>query len=152
MSNGNQLERLEATLFQLNELMQRHQEIAQKRFKISGVEVEILRFLDTDGDQKMKDVGERVKVKLSNLTNIIDNLETIRLVRRVNSKTDRRSIFVSISPKGKKLIGDYNTFLRDLTQRMSSEVQESDFGIMLEGLEKISQVLVTNEERGEDAE
>lgn len=145
MTSNNQLERLEATLFQLNELMQKHQEIALRRFKIASVDVEILRFLDTDGDQKMKDIGDRVKVKLSNLTNIVDNLENLKLVRRVNSKTDRRSIFVNITPKGKKLISEYNSYLRELTLRMSTEVQTDTFVTMLEGLEKISQVHVNDE-------
>ncbi len=145
MTSNNQLERLEATLFQLNELMQRHQEIALRRFKIASVDVEILRFLDTDGDQKMKDIGDRVKVKLSNLTNIVDNLENLKLVRRVNSKTDRRSIFVNITPKGKKLISEYNAYLRELTLRMSSEIKDEAFVTMLEGLEKISQVPVSEE-------
>lgn len=145
MTSNNQLERLEATLFQLNELMQKHQEIALRRFKIASVDVEILRFLDTDGDQKMKDIGDRVKVKLSNLTNIVDNLENLKLVRRVNSKTDRRSIFVNITPKGKKLISEYNAYLRELTLRMSSEIKDDAFVTMLEGLEKISQVPVSEE-------
>lgn len=145
MTSNNQLERLEATLFQLNELMQKHQEIALRRFKIAAVDVEILRFLDTEGDQKMKDIGDRVRVKLSNLTNIVDNLENLKVVRRVNSKTDRRSIYVNITPKGKKLISEYNAYLRELTLRMSSEIQNEAFVAMLEGLEKISQVLVTEE-------
>ncbi len=145
MTSNNQLERLEATLFQLNELMQKHQEIALRRFKIASVDVEILRFLDTEGDQKMKDIGDRVKVKLSNLTNIVDNLENLKLVRRVNSKTDRRSIFVNITPKGKKLISEYNAYLRELTLRMSSEMKDEAFVMMLEGLEKISQIPVNEE-------
>ena len=145
MTNTNQLDRLESTLFQLNELMQRYQEIAQRRFKIAAVDVEILRFLDSDGDQKMKDIGDRVKVKLSNLTNLVDNLENQKFVRRVNSKTDRRSIYVNVTPKGKKLISDYNAFLRELTIRMTSNMEDEQFGIMLEGLEQISQVEVGEE-------
>jgi DNA-binding MarR family transcriptional regulator len=125
--------------------MQRYQEIAQRRYKIASVDVEILRFLDSEGDQKMKDIGEKVKVKLSNLTNIVDNLETLKLVKRVNSKTDRRSIFVNITPKGKQLIGSYNAFLRDLTERMTVDIKEEDFGTMLNGLEKISQVTIVEE-------
>ncbi|MFN0201929.1 MAG: MarR family winged helix-turn-helix transcriptional regulator [Bacteroidia bacterium] len=149
MSNENQLERLEATLYQLNELIQRHQEIALRRFKLSAVDVEILRFLDAEGDKKMKNVGDHVDVKLSNLTNIIDTLEDLKMVRRVNSKTDRRSIYVSITPKGKQRIGEYNVFLRQLTERMTTGVQEEQFGIMLESLEKISQVILTAPVEGE---
>jgi DNA-binding MarR family transcriptional regulator len=136
------LDRLEQSLFQLSEVINRHQEMVQKRFKVSAVEIDILKLLDTEGDKKMKDIGERVKVKLSNLTNIIDRLESQRLVKRINSKTDRRSIFVHISTKGKKLLTDHANFLRELSTRMHSLMKEEQFGILVDGLEKISKVSI----------
>lgn len=138
--NADRLERLEQSLFQLTDVIQKHQEIVQQRFKVSPVEIEILKLLDTEGDRKMKDIGERVRVKLSNLTNIIDRLEENKLVKRVSSKTDRRSIFVHISTKGKKLLNDYSEFLRELSTRMRQAMAEEQFGILVDGLEKISKV------------
>jgi len=135
-----QLGRLEKSLFQLSDVIQKHQEIVQRRFKVSAVEIDILTLLRTEGDKKMKDIGQRVNVKLSNLTNIIDRLEGHRFVKRVNSKKDRRSIFVNITSKGIKLLDNYATFLRELSTRMRNSIQEDQFGIVVEGLEKISQV------------
>ena len=135
-----QLSRLEKSLFQLSGVIQQHQEIVQKRFNVSAVEVEILHLLNSAGDQKMKDIGETVKVKLSNLTNIVDRLESQKLVKRINSKTDRRSIFVHISAKGKKLLANYGDFLRELSTRMSQEVKNDQFKTLVDGLEKISQI------------
>lgn len=139
---NSQLDRLEASLFQLSDVIQKHQEIVQNRFKVSSVEIDILKLLDSEGDKKMKDIGERVRVKLSNLTNIIDRLENQKLVKRVNSKTDRRSIFVHISTKGKKLLSDYGDFLRELSTRMQQVMQDDQFTILVDGLEKISQVSI----------
>ncbi len=146
MSNQNQelkvdrLERLEQSLFQLTDVIQRHQELVQKKFSVSSVEIDILRLLQQEGDKKMKDIGEKVKVKLSNLTNIVDRLENQKLVKRVNSKTDRRSIYVHISSKGEKLLESYSDYLRDLSTRMKQVIQDDQFGILVDGLEKISQV------------
>lgn len=140
--NADKLERLEQSLFQLTDVIQKHQEIVQHRFKVSAVEIEILKLLDAEGDKKMKDIGERVRVKLSNLTNIIDRLENHKLVKRVNSKTDRRSIFVHITTKGKKLLNDYAEFLRELSTRMRQAMAEEQFAILVEGLEKISKVTI----------
>jgi len=134
------LERLEQSLFQLTDVIQKHQEIVQKKFKVSAVEIDILKLLEAEGDKKMKEIGERVQVKLSNLTNIIDRLESHKLVKRVNSKNDRRSIFVHISTKGKKLLNDYSEFLRELSTRMREAMAEEQFGILVDGLEKISKV------------
>ncbi|GAB4426637.1 MAG: hypothetical protein OHK0039_44710 [Bacteroidia bacterium] len=136
----NRLERLEQSLFLLTDVIQKHQEIVQQRFKVSAVEIDILKLLDAEGDQKMKDIGQRVDVKLSNLTNIVDRLEDHKLVKRVNSKTDRRSIFVHITTKGKKLLTDYAEFLRELSTRMRQVMEDKDFGILVDGLEKIANV------------
>lgn len=137
-----ELERLENGLFQLSSVISRHQEVVQKRFKVSNVEIDILRLLHSEGDLKMKDIGAAVNVKLSNLTNIIDRLEQQKLVKRVNSKTDRRSIFVNVTTKGKKLLSDYAELLRELSSRMRKVMAKEQFGAFLEGLEKISQVEV----------
>ena len=134
------LSRLETSLFELTDVIQRHQELVQKKFNVSSVEIEILKLLNADGDKKMKDIGEKVKVKLSNLTNIVDRLETQKLVKRVNSKTDRRSIYVHITGKGEKLLESYSEYLRDLSTRMQGVIQDDNFGILVEGLEKISKV------------
>lgn len=139
-AKADKLSRLEQSLFELSAVINRHQEIVQRRFKVTAVEIDILKLLDTEGDKKMKDIGDRVRVKLSNLTNIIDRLETQKLVKRVNSKTDRRSIYVHISTKGKKLLADYADFLRELSTRMKQVMQEDQFGILVDGLEKISKV------------
>ena len=137
---ADRLSRLEKSLFQLTDVIQKHQEIVQKRFKVSAVEIDILKLLESEGDKKMKDIGERVRVKLSNLTNIIDRLESQKLVKRNNSKTDRRSIFVHITPKGKKLLVDYGDFLRELSTRMQQVMQDDQFSVFVDGLEKISQI------------
>jgi MarR family 2-MHQ and catechol resistance regulon transcriptional repressor len=135
------LQRLEQSLFQLTDVIQKHQEIVQRRFNVTAVEIEILRLLDNEGEHKMKDIGERVRVKLSNLTNIIDRLEEQKLVKRQSSRTDRRSIFVQVSTKGKKLLSDYHELLRELSTRMGQEVEDDQqFGILVEGLEKISRI------------
>lgn len=139
-----ELERLENGLYQLSSLFSRHQEIVQKRFSVSNVEIDILRLLLLEGDQKMKDIGQSVHVKLSNLTNIIDRLESTKLVKRVNSKNDRRSIFVHITSKGKKLLSDYAELLRELSSRMREVIDREQFSAFLEGLERISQVEVSS--------
>ena len=133
---NSQLDRLEASLFQLSDVIQKHQEIVQKRFKVSSVEIDILKLLDSEGDKKMKDIGERVRVKLSNLTNIIDRLESQRLVKRVNSKEDRRSILVTITKKGKRMLDEYNSQIRSLAEKISEIAQEDNLPTLVETLEK----------------
>ena len=41
------LDRLEQSLFQLSEVINKHQEMVQKRFKVSSIEIDILKLLDS---------------------------------------------------------------------------------------------------------
>lgn len=139
-----QLARLEEGLFHVNSVIMKTQEIVQRKFNISAVEVDILQFLQNNDKQKMKDIGEHVNVKLSNLTNIVDRMETQRIVKRVNSKEDRRSIFVHLTKKGSDMLEKYNEFLREVSGRMKSAIPENEFQALVNGLEKISQVELPN--------
>ena len=139
-TTSNELERLEQGLFKVNNVILRTQEIVLRRFNVSAVEVDILQLLENEGEKKMKDIGERVHVKLSNLTNIVDRMESQKLVKRVNSKEDRRSIFVHLTNKGRDMLDKYNDYLREVSSRMKSAVMDEEFQALISGLEKISQV------------
>jgi DNA-binding MarR family transcriptional regulator len=47
----------------------------------------------------MKAISEAFHIKLSTLTSIIDKAEGNRIVRRVNSKKDRRVVFLETTKK-----------------------------------------------------
>ncbi|MGD1817673.1 MAG: MarR family transcriptional regulator [Pleomorphochaeta sp.] len=52
---------------------------------------------------KMSDLTKHINVVKSSITNIIDSLEKLNLVKRSRDENDRRIIFVSLSNKGIEL-------------------------------------------------
>src|ERR1700760_4724998 len=55
------------------------------------------------GSLPLGKIGERLQVHRTSVTNTIDGLEKLGLVRRVPHDTDRRAVLAEIQPKGRKV-------------------------------------------------
>lgn len=128
---------LEKQLLQLRDAFRHHQNEIRKKYKISANEMEIILYINDFGPQRMKAVGERFKIKFSTLTSLVDKIEGLNLVKRVNSKEDRRSILVTITKKGKRMLEEYNSQIRELAEKMASiATQENNLPQLVETFEK----------------
>ncbi len=133
-----QLARLEVSLIELRDVFRRHQRYIKENFKISELEMEILQYVAINGRKKMKEIGDAFNIKLSTLTSIIDKIERQKFVKRVNSKTDRRAVYLDLTPKGKKLYEKYSHYVRVIARLMKRSVKNEHFGIFVDALEKIT--------------
>lgn len=143
MTNGDQIglsgsNTLERQLLMMRDAFRQHQNDIRKKYKISANEMEIILFISEHGPQRMKSVGEQFKIKFSTLTSLVDKIERLNLVKRVNSKEDRRSILVTITKKGKKMLDEYNDQIRVLAERISEIAREDSLPDLLETLEKVN--------------
>lgn len=55
------------------------------------------------GSLPLGKIGERLQVHRTSVTNTIDGLEKVKLVRRVPHATDRRAVLAEITPAGRKV-------------------------------------------------
>lgn len=127
---------LERQLLQMRNAFRQHQNEIRKKYKISANEMEIILYISENGPQRMKSVGEQFKIKFSTLTSLVDKIERLNLVKRVNSKEDRRSILVTITKKGKKMLEEYNSQIRSLADRITEIAQKDNLPTLVETLEK----------------
>ena len=140
-SRTTNLDQLEQHLFTLSDVYRKLQEYIKAKHKITGLEMEIIQLVIVEGPQKMKDIGKRFNVKLSTLTSIIDKIERSRLVKRVNSKTDRRVVFLEVTSKGKEMYGDYSNHIQVIAQLLKNTMPENQFQTFLTGLDKVSELV-----------
>lgn len=81
-----------------------------------------LRILCFQGPRKMSSLAEDLKVRLSTMTGVIDQLEAKGLVERAKHPRDRRSIQVQLTAKGKELYQRANdAFLSHLVPVLESQ-------------------------------
>ena len=99
-----------------------------QQFGITENQGAILRFLLQDGPQSAIELSKRLYVTPSNMTGIIDRLETKGLVSRTRQKKDRRIMGIQVSEKGKRLLQN----LPDpLEVKLRWAVQESESEIAI---------------------
>ncbi len=136
------VERLEKSLRTLSDVYRKHQEYIKAKYKISALEMEIIQLVVLDGRKKMKEIGQYFNVKLSTLTSIIDKIERQKLVKRVNSSTDRRVVYLEVTKKGQRLYENYGLYLSSIAQRMRNSIDEGEFNALVNGLETMTSTVL----------
>ncbi|MEL6674316.1 MAG: MarR family transcriptional regulator [Bacteroidota bacterium] len=137
MFNAPSATRLETLLKEVVLAYNDHRQAILDRYNVTELEVEIIRYLDAQEQKKMKEVGEHFGIKLSTLTSTIDKLEKNKLVKRKNSREDRRVIYIKPTAKGQTLLSDLIETTRSLSLEMEKENKAPDFEIIVSGLDRI---------------
>jgi DNA-binding MarR family transcriptional regulator len=96
----------------------------------------MLLYLSRRGSLPLGKIGERLQVHRTSVTNTVDGLEKLGLVRRVPHESDRRAVLAEIAPTGREVAEKATTALNDAgfaTDPLSAD--------QLEDLAKILRVL-----------
>ena len=85
------------------------------------------------GSLPLGKIGERLQVHRTSVTNTIDGLERVGLVRRVPHETDRRTVLAEILPKGREVAEAATEALNEAafaTEPLGDKDLESLFGTL----------------------
>jgi DNA-binding MarR family transcriptional regulator len=63
-----------------------------------------LRGLPVGRKPSIRDVAERLQLRHHSVVELVDRLEQRQLLRRERSRTDRRQVFVHLTPRGEKIL------------------------------------------------
>ena len=107
------------------------------RRDITPTQLLVLECLSTCGYCKMHVLVDALKVKFSAVTAIIDRLVKTGFVTREHGKEDRRTVFVALSAKGKKVLHEVFQQRRKAFMQVFSRVSAQEREEYLTILEKI---------------
>ena len=106
---------------------------------ISKFDLALVGFIGKKGEVIMREVAEYLDVPYSTATGIVDKLVKKKIVKRVNSETDRRTVKVAITPKkGKEIFEQFTFFRHKLGAIILSNMDERD----LSDIERIMKKMV----------
>lgn len=63
-----------------------------------------LRGLPVGRDPSIRELAERLQLRHHSVVELVDRLEQRQLLRRERSRTDRRQVFVHLTPRGEKIL------------------------------------------------
>lgn len=132
--------RLEKSIITLNNVIRKEQQYIMEKYKISGQEMEILQYVIDNGPQKMKALSEYFNIKLSTLTSVVDKAEKNRIVKRVNSKDDRRVVYLEGTKKGKDIFDEYNEHLKEVVVLLKNSFDENMFALFVSSMEAFTRI------------
>jgi len=73
---------------------------AARELGLTGPQLTVMKILETVGDLSLSDLSERIRAQNSTVTGIIDRMEREELVVRERSTSDRRVVYIKLTPKG----------------------------------------------------
>lgn len=97
--------------------------------------------VDLHGSLKMKDIASALKVSLPAASVTVDRLFKTGLVKRVSDQEDRRVIYVTLSPRGKKLLEEVRSQRRKIIEEVFGKLSEKERQTYLDILRKLINIM-----------
>jgi len=107
---------------------------------IGPAQLSALSILVFMGPKTMGELAEAEQVKPPTMSRIVDGLVRQRFAERATETTDRRSLRVAATPRGKKLLlAGRNRRVRALAKRLEN-LSESDLIVLQKGAQLLGQI------------
>jgi DNA-binding MarR family transcriptional regulator len=108
---------------------------------ITGPQLGCLMVIKENGPLTSGNIAKKVYLSPSTIVGIIDRLEKKKLIIRDRDRKDRRQVFVSITPKGEKLLTDTPSLLQDTLAKALLELPELEQITITLALEKLTDLM-----------
>jgi DNA-binding MarR family transcriptional regulator len=119
---------------------------------LTGPQLTVMKLLETFGDLSLSSLSERIRAQNSTVTGIIDRMEREGLVVRERSTSDRRVVYIKLTPKGATLAKTINVEPMEIFKSVLTTLSKDDTKDLLRILGKLQKrvraiVREENEER-----
>jgi DNA-binding MarR family transcriptional regulator len=98
---------------------------------------------------KMNELAKVLSIKMSSATVLVDRLVREKILSRARDEADRRLVWVSATPKGRKLVGEVLTQKRESIKQIFGVLSEEERRQYLVIIRKVRQHILSDlEEKG----
>lgn len=95
--------------------------------ELTAIQFFTLRLLSREGQLKVTDIASCLGVTLSAITGLINRLYKLGLVTRDQDDTDRRVVWIKLTPKGQDLINELNEKRAQMLAELLQDLSPGDF-------------------------
>ncbi|HEX8169030.1 MAG TPA: MarR family transcriptional regulator [Thermoanaerobaculia bacterium] len=112
--------------------------VPQQSGNFSRSETALLRMLDEGGPSNMSDISERLGLALSSTTGVVDRLVERRLVERARPESDRRTVRVVLTTRGRRALETVTADRIRLGRAMIERLEPRERDLLLSLFRKIT--------------
>lgn len=110
-------------------------------YNITGPQLWCLFAVKESGPLTSGRIAKKIYLSPSTVVGIVDRLEKKELVVRNRDNRDRRQVYVSITPKGEKLIADTPSLMQDTLTKAIVQLPELEQVSITMALEKLTELM-----------
>ncbi|MHB1492384.1 MAG: MarR family winged helix-turn-helix transcriptional regulator [Thermoplasmataceae archaeon] len=103
----------------------------------------LLKFLNYHGERKTSDISQLLGISLPTVSEILNSIESDRLIERVHDEKDRRVVMVRLTDQGRAFVKNIESRNQTLIERSLSRMPDHDLDAMLDFLRELT-VLIHN--------
>lgn len=92
------------------------------------------------GKVKQKDVVNRLLLEKAHVSKVVKKLQNMKLITVTISEEDRRSAWLTVTPKGKKTLNECMTVFKKWNNEWLEPIDDNELSIILKSLTKIQTV------------
>lgn len=107
---------------------------------VTETQFNMLDLLSKKESHKVTDLAEKMGVKPSAVTTMIDRLANNGLVSRRHDDNDRRAVLVSISEEGREMLRNFEEKCRSLIKRYLSHLEPNELEALATIYEKLGNI------------
>lgn len=107
------------------------------RYDITPTLFGALVLIEANSGLKQTELAQAIQLDRSTVVSVIDNLEGRGLVARTRSLDDRRSNSLSLTPKGRSMLGTLRPLVIEHEQRLSRNLRKQEQATLVRALKKI---------------
>ena len=101
---------------------------------------EIMKLLEEAGTLHVAEIGERLQIARSQMTHLIDKLVELDIVERQIDTGDRRMIDIILTDKGKTMIKEHDSYIRNATRETLSCLTDEELQDLSDSLRKLRDI------------
>lgn len=132
-----ELDAIVETIVYLYTESRRLTKLAAREVGLTGPQLTVIKLLDTFGDLSLSSLSGRIRAQNSTVTGIIDRMEREELVARERSTSDRRVVFIRLTPKGRELAKNVMVEPLEVFRAVLSTLSRDDTKDLLRILSKL---------------
>ena len=133
----NDQETLVSLMFSAGRLIRDTLKTCKYRDPFTYIQLETLRFIESHDRPTMKNIAAHLCIKPSSATAVTETMVHTGILKRLTDSHDRRIVKISLTPKGKKLLMQFETHTYRALGKIFKKLSDSDTRAMIVGLEKI---------------
>lgn len=115
--------------------------ITEEFSDITNNDMHIIEAIGNGEPKTMSTVAKALEVTLGTLTIAINSLVKKGYVKRERGEKDKRVVFISLTPKGKKAFMHHQKFHQDMTQALLGELKEEEVEVLMKALKNLRDFL-----------